>query len=225
MIGRYLPGGRRPARDPDHQRIRWGAIGRPSRGRRCFRPIPEAVSLALRELAPRRRRRTGASADFLAQASSDGGLAAIHPLRAGRGRSASPRCKAGADPLRGGRRPLRARPLYAAQDRGAATCCRFSRPTLRGSTHWSVCAFGRREAACVTAAALLGGHVRVGFENNLTLPNGAARVHQRGACRRRRAGARRPRIHGAGRRCAARRGREAHALKAAGEGARTPANW
>ena len=38
---------------------------------------------------------------------------------------------------------------------------------------WSVCAFGRREAACVTAAALLGGQARVGFENNFTLPNGA----------------------------------------------------
>ncbi|TIS57031.1 MAG: 3-keto-5-aminohexanoate cleavage protein [Mesorhizobium sp.] len=38
--------------------------------------------------------------------------------------------------------------------------------------HWSVCAFGRNEAACVTAAALLGGHVRVGFENNLLLPDG-----------------------------------------------------
>ncbi len=37
---------------------------------------------------------------------------------------------------------------------------------------WSVCAFGRRETACVTAAALLGGHARVGFENNFTLPNG-----------------------------------------------------
>jgi len=38
---------------------------------------------------------------------------------------------------------------------------------------WSACAFGRREAACVTAAALLGGHARVGFENNLFLPDGA----------------------------------------------------
>jgi 3-keto-5-aminohexanoate cleavage enzyme len=35
-----------------------------------------------------------------------------------------------------------------------------------------VCAFGRREAACVVAAALLGGHIRVGFENNLLLPDG-----------------------------------------------------
>lgn len=37
---------------------------------------------------------------------------------------------------------------------------------------WSACAFGRHEAQCVTAAALLGGHVRVGFENNLLLPDG-----------------------------------------------------
>ncbi len=39
--------------------------------------------------------------------------------------------------------------------------------------HWSVCAFGQREAACVAAGALLGGHVRVGFENNLLLPDGS----------------------------------------------------
>jgi 3-keto-5-aminohexanoate cleavage enzyme len=39
--------------------------------------------------------------------------------------------------------------------------------------HWSVCAFGQREAACVTAAALLGGHARVGLENNLWLPDGS----------------------------------------------------
>jgi 3-keto-5-aminohexanoate cleavage enzyme len=32
---------------------------------------------------------------------------------------------------------------------------------------WSLCAFGRRESACVLTGAGLGGHVRVGFENNL----------------------------------------------------------
>jgi uncharacterized protein (DUF849 family) len=37
---------------------------------------------------------------------------------------------------------------------------------------WSLCAFGRREAACAVTAACLGGHVRVGFENNLHLPDG-----------------------------------------------------
>ena len=35
-----------------------------------------------------------------------------------------------------------------------------------------VCAFGRKETACVAAGALLGGHARVGFENNLVLPSG-----------------------------------------------------
>jgi uncharacterized protein (DUF849 family) len=38
---------------------------------------------------------------------------------------------------------------------------------------WSVCAFGPSELQCVTAAALLGGQVRVGFENNMQLPSGA----------------------------------------------------
>jgi uncharacterized protein (DUF849 family) len=37
---------------------------------------------------------------------------------------------------------------------------------------WMACAFGRQETACVTTAALLGGNVRIGFENNLDLPNG-----------------------------------------------------
>ena len=37
---------------------------------------------------------------------------------------------------------------------------------------WAVCAFGPRESACVLTAAGLGGHVRVGFENNLRLADG-----------------------------------------------------
>ncbi len=38
--------------------------------------------------------------------------------------------------------------------------------------HWAVCAFGAQEAACLTAAMTLSGHVRTGFENNLRLPGG-----------------------------------------------------
>jgi 3-keto-5-aminohexanoate cleavage enzyme len=47
---------------------------------------------------------------------------------------------------------------------------------------WSVCAFGRSEARVAAAALARGGHVRVGFENNLeapdgeTLPSNAAQV-------------------------------------------------
>ena len=43
-----------------------------------------------------------------------------------------------------------------------------------GERDWpfAVCAFGRREAECVVRAAQHGGHIRVGFENNLELPDG-----------------------------------------------------
>lgn len=49
----------------------------------------------------------------------------------------------------------------------------FLAPGVAFASHWMVCAFGGQETACVTAAALLGGHARVGFENNLFLPDGA----------------------------------------------------
>ena len=51
-------------------------------------------------------------------------------------------------------------------------------------TPWAMCAFGPQEYRCAMAAAALGGHVRVGFENNLflrdgrTAPDNAALVHQ-----------------------------------------------
>ncbi len=48
----------------------------------------------------------------------------------------------------------------------------FLAPDMPRFASWSVCAFGWREAACVVAGALLGGHLRVGFENNTTLPGG-----------------------------------------------------
>jgi len=37
---------------------------------------------------------------------------------------------------------------------------------------WTVCAFGYREHACAVTAAAMGGHIRVGFENNLHLKDG-----------------------------------------------------
>lgn len=37
---------------------------------------------------------------------------------------------------------------------------------------WAMCAFGPREAECALAAVLQGGHARIGFENNLYLPDG-----------------------------------------------------
>jgi uncharacterized protein (DUF849 family) len=53
-----------------------------------------------------------------------------------------------------------------------------------GAYPWAMCAFGAQEHACAIAAAALGGHARVGFENNLllrdgtTAPDNAALVRQ-----------------------------------------------
>ena len=80
-------------------------------------------------------------------------------------------------------RSFRARTIYR---RSAipilAISCRTSECGTASSL-WAVCAFGRHETACVVAAAALGGHARVRFENNLHLPDGtgapdnAALVH------------------------------------------------
>lgn len=48
----------------------------------------------------------------------------------------------------------------------------FLAPEIPQHAHWMVCAFGRNEADCLVTAALRGGHVRVGFENNLHQPDG-----------------------------------------------------
>ncbi|NNG05968.1 MAG: 3-keto-5-aminohexanoate cleavage protein [Inquilinus sp.] len=43
---------------------------------------------------------------------------------------------------------------------------------LDARDRWAVCAFGRRESVCALTAAALGGHSRVGFENNFHLASG-----------------------------------------------------
>ncbi|MFZ4478537.1 MAG: 3-keto-5-aminohexanoate cleavage protein [Rhodoferax sp.] len=42
-----------------------------------------------------------------------------------------------------------------------------------GAHPWAMCAFGAQEHSCAIAAAALGGHARVGFENNLLLRDGS----------------------------------------------------
>lgn len=39
-------------------------------------------------------------------------------------------------------------------------------------THWAICAFGGYELECMLKSVQCGGHVRIGFENNLLLANG-----------------------------------------------------
>lgn len=132
--------------------------------------VPEAVSLAVREIVPDAAHES-AAADFLAWLRRDRifaqyilfsleDLARFDDLiergvvpgerhdvlfvlgRYSKGQTSSP-----ADLL----------PFLAANRRGHG---------------WSICAFGPREAACAVSAAALGGHARVGFENNLYLPDG-----------------------------------------------------
>ncbi|WP_296580718.1 3-keto-5-aminohexanoate cleavage protein [Xanthobacter sp.] len=55
---------------------------------------------------------------------------------------------------------------------------------------WAMCAFGPKENACATVAAGLGGHVRVGFENNLFAPDGALADNNAAQVRRAAEGAR-----------------------------------
>ena len=68
-------------------------------------------------------------------------------------------------------------------------------PFLAASDHalpWAVCAFGPEENACVTTAAAFGGHMRVGFENNLKLRDGAIAPDNAALVRQAAEGARAP---------------------------------
>ncbi len=42
----------------------------------------------------------------------------------------------------------------------------------RGDTEWAVCCFGKSEQAAASLASAMNGHARVGFENNLLVPDG-----------------------------------------------------
>lgn len=43
---------------------------------------------------------------------------------------------------------------------------------LNNHLHWMLCAFGQMEIPSLITAANLGGHLRIGFENSIVLPNG-----------------------------------------------------
>lgn len=132
---------------------------------------PEAVSLAVRELVPDAAGER-AAAEFFAWL-ADEPIGAQLILYA-------------PDDVRR-YRDLRARGVLGARDHsllfvlgrhagGAGAEPRELLDFLRaheGDVPWAVCAFGPREHACCVAAAALGGHVRVGFENNLVLRDGA----------------------------------------------------
>jgi 3-keto-5-aminohexanoate cleavage enzyme len=133
---------------------------------------PEAVSLALRELVPDPSQES-AFADFLAWLRRESVMPQIilySPEEAVRLAELKAR----------GVIPFNDVPVlyvlgrYTTGQRSSpADLLPFLAPGMPRFAHWTVCAFGTREIACVTAAALLGGHARVGFENNLYLPDGS----------------------------------------------------
>lgn len=132
---------------------------------------PEAASLALRELAPDDGAEP-AFADLLAWMGREQVIPQIilyHPAEAVRL----------AGMIGRGVVPWKDIPvLYVlgryvtGQTARPADLLPYLEPDMPRFANWSVCAFGSNEAACVTAGALLGGHVRIGFENNLLLPDG-----------------------------------------------------
>lgn len=132
---------------------------------------PEAVSLALRELVPDASEEA-AFAELMGWLKRENALPQIilytpeEAMRLG-------------DLMRRGLAPEDVDVLYVLgrytpdQRSAPADLLPFLAPGQPRFGCWSVCAFGPREVACVTAAALLGGHARVGFENNLMLPDGS----------------------------------------------------
>ncbi len=132
---------------------------------------PEAVSLALRELVPdaASEKAFGTFMDWLRRENVSPQIILYAPEEALRL----------AELQASGIVPFESVPvLYvlgrytAGQTSRPADILPFLTPSQPSAKHWMVCAFGRYENACVTAGALLGGHVRVGFENNLLKPDG-----------------------------------------------------
>ncbi|MGX1307963.1 3-keto-5-aminohexanoate cleavage enzyme [Amorphus suaedae] len=133
---------------------------------------PEAASLALRELAPDAAHEAafGGLLDFMRREAIAPQIILYAPEEAVRL----------AELIRRGVVPFDDIPvLYVlgryteGQRSEPADLLPFLAPGQPRFGHWSVCAFGPREAACVATGAYLGGHVRVGFENNEALPDGA----------------------------------------------------
>ncbi len=133
---------------------------------------PEAVSLALRELCP-----TAAEeqpfADFLLRLKAIGTVPQMIVYSAEEFARLTALMRRGLVPWQDPPVLFVLGRYVAGQTSRPLDLLPFLAPGLPRPAHWMMCAFGRHEAACAAAAALLGGHVRVGFENNLFLPDGS----------------------------------------------------
>jgi 3-keto-5-aminohexanoate cleavage enzyme len=133
---------------------------------------PEAVSLALREIVPDAGAEA-AAAQFFAWARAERVLLQIilyTPDEVTRYHALKARGVLGA----GGDFPLFVLGRYTpGQVSVPADLLPFLAEAGESLPLWSICAFGPRENACALAAAALGGHVRIGFENSLLAPDGS----------------------------------------------------
>jgi uncharacterized protein (DUF849 family) len=131
---------------------------------------PEACSIALRELF-HEEAQTGEAADFLARHSGAGMGIQVILYDAGDMAHFSALKTRGAIPDRI-KSVLFVLGRYAAGQRSDPRDLLAFLGALPADLTFTICAFGPREAACALTAAGLGGHSRVGFENNFLLPNG-----------------------------------------------------
>lgn len=155
-----------------------GRYGPAEQAAAVFDSAPEAASVALREMWPRQGREEARRArDFYHRASGEG----IHiqhilydPGDLARFASA---CAAGIIP-EGRRDALFVLGRYAASlEAEPGELEGFLNGEMSAVTSWTVCAFGRRWYDCLAPAISLGGHVRVGLENNLYLRDGSPAPH------------------------------------------------
>jgi 3-keto-5-aminohexanoate cleavage enzyme len=132
---------------------------------------PEAVSLALRELCPDAEAETEAG-DFFCELVQKGvwpQYILYSPAEARRFEQLRQ------DGLFGTETPFALFVLGRYSDAllgDPAELDRFLDTFESGAYPWAVCCFGATEAAAMQRAADAGGHVRIGFENNRTLPDG-----------------------------------------------------
>ena len=150
------------------------AVGRytPQEQMACVRAVrPEAVSIALKELIPDSASEDDAKA-FLSELEGDGcsvqficydadDVERFFDLRA---RGVVPQSK-----------PFLLFVLgrYAKDQQSEPEDLDPFLAALNGrDVRWAMCAFGAKECACALYAANNGGHVRIGFENNMLLPDG-----------------------------------------------------
>ena len=132
---------------------------------------PEAASVALREIAPDEASLAPA-AGFFDWMAREQVIAQVILYSADEVRRYHELCRRGVIPA-GRHWVLFVLGRYQAQQAAEpAELLPFLAEWGGAPVHWAVCAFGQQEAACATLALTLGGHARVGFENNLWLPDG-----------------------------------------------------